>query len=101
MVKALIFLKRSDNLSQKEFISWWLGPHRELARQLPGLKRFCFNVTQGAGAFDGVAEQWFETIEDLEHAYQTEIGKAVAADSLAHVSFRERIIVEEHLFEGE
>jgi hypothetical protein len=37
---------------------WWLGQHRELAEQLPGLRRYILSLaaeTQ-AGPFDGMAE---------------------------------------------
>jgi hypothetical protein len=44
---------------------------------------------------DGITELWFNSREDFEAAYETEIGKGVAADSIAHVSGRVRIIVEE------
>ena len=98
MVKAVIFLKRREDLSKEAFNSWWLGPHKELAQQLPGLKRFTFNIIHDDAHFDGIAEQWFETMEDLQAAYGTDIGKAVAEDSLKHVSDRQRVIVEEHEF---
>jgi len=47
--------------------------------------------------YDGVAELWFETERDFTEAYQTELGKAVAADSLAHVGRRDRLFVEENV----
>ena len=36
-------------------------------------------------AYDGVAELWFDKEEDLFAAYTTDIGKAVAEDSIAMV----------------
>jgi hypothetical protein len=45
---------------------------------------------------DGVAELWFDTREDFDAAYVTEIGKATAQDSLDHVSSRVRLIVSEN-----
>tara|TARA_Y100000748_G_C15329410_1_gene423452 strand:- start:281 stop:592 length:312 start_codon:yes stop_codon:yes gene_type:complete len=98
MFKAMILLKRKDEYSQREFRNWWLGEHAQLAIQLPGLKKLCFNPTEDEAAlYDGVAELWFETEGDFTEAYKTELGKAVAADSMAHVARRDRLFVEENI----
>ena len=39
----------------------------------------------------------FDSEESFTKAYQTDLGKAVAADSLAHVERRDRLFVEENL----
>ena len=94
--KAMILLKRNEGTDHQEFRNWWIGQHAALARQLPGVKRLCFNVVETENAFyDGIAELWFETKEDFESAYQTDIGKAVAEDSMANVSRRDRLFVQE------
>jgi hypothetical protein len=54
-------------------------------------------IINEASLYDGVAELWFETEADFTKAYQTELGKAVAADSLAHVGRRDRLFVEENV----
>jgi uncharacterized protein (TIGR02118 family) len=48
------------------------------------------------GAPDGVSELWFDSKDDFEAAYATDIGKSVAADSLAHLASRVRMFVTEH-----
>ena len=103
MVKIMILLKRQDHLSFEEFEKWWLGQHREMAAQMPKLKQACFNLVRDDEdlLYDGVSELWFDSISDFEIAYQSEIGKKVAADSLAHVSKRDRLIVAEHTVLGE
>ena len=98
MFKAIILLKRKEEYTQREFRNWWLGKHAQLAIQLPGLKKLCFNpVEDDSALYDGVAELWFEAEEDFKEAYQTELGKAVAADSMAHVLRRDRLIVNENV----
>lgn len=97
MFKAIILLKRQEGTRREDFARWWLGAHASLARQLPGLRRLCFNLaTEEDAPYDGVSELWFESREAFEAAYQSPIGRQVAADSLAHVSRRERLFVEEH-----
>ncbi len=97
MFKAIILLKRKESMSLSDFKDWWLNDHAPLAKGLPGLKKAVFNLSSGDGEseFDGVSELWFDSKEHFERAYASEHGQKVAADSLANVSKRERILVEE------
>ena len=95
MFKAIILLKRREDMSASEFERWWLRDHAPLAAKLPNVRRIVFNLTEDGSAFDGVSELWFDSREDFEAAYATEIGKSVAADSLAHLADRQRMMVTE------
>ena len=99
MFKAMILLKRRDDLSPQACVDWWLGEHAPLARALPGLRRAIFNLVDGDGGsmYDGVSELWFDSRAAFDAAYATEHGRGVAADSIARVSRRERLFVEEHV----
>ena len=101
MFKAMILLKRKDSVSADEFAEWWLHKHKPLAQQLPSVRRAVFNLVNSEGGtdakYDGVSELWFDSQEDFEAAYASETGKAVAADSLANVGARERLLVSEHV----
>jgi uncharacterized protein (TIGR02118 family) len=94
--KAVILLTRRDDMSAEEFRSWWLDEHAPLAAQLPGVRRIVFNVVDGNDDLDGISELWFDSREAFDDAYATELGKAVAADSMAHVRSRVRMFVDEH-----
>ena len=100
MFKAIILLKRREDLTHEEFATWWLDHHSPMVIDLPGVRRVCFNLADDGVAFDGVSELWFDTKAAFEAAYATEHGKAVAADSMAHVSARERLFVEENWIVG-
>ena len=98
MLKAVILLTRAEGTTRDEFRGWWLDRHAPLARQLPGLRRLVFNVVESDdGGVDGVSELWFDSQEAFEAAYASEIGREVAADSLAHVSARVRLVVDERV----
>jgi uncharacterized protein (TIGR02118 family) len=101
MFKAVILLTRAEGSTQEEFRAWWLERHAPLARTLPGVRRLVFNVveTEDAGV-DGVSELWFDSREAFEAAYASEIGQRVAADSLANVGGRVRLVVAEHVQVG-
>jgi len=98
MFKAIILLTRAEGASREEFCAWWLERHAPLARQLPGLRRLVFNVVETEDApCDGVSELWFDSLDAFEAAYASEIGRAVAADSLANVGSRVRLFVDERV----
>ena len=61
MFKAMILLKRREDISIQDFRSWWIGEHAPLARQLPGVRRICFNVVESEEAlYDGVSTPHFQ-----------------------------------------
>ncbi len=97
MFKAMILLTRRDDMTHDDFRTWWLGEHAPLARGLPGLRKITFNVIETVDAdYDGITELWFDDQAAFEAAYASDFGKSVAADSLAHVSQRIRLFVDEH-----
>jgi uncharacterized protein (TIGR02118 family) len=101
--KAMILLTRRADMTRDDFVGWWLAEHAPRAAQLPGARRVVFNVVEPGGAepgIDGISELWFDTQADFEAAYATEIGKAVAADSMAHVSGRVRLFAIENEIVG-
>jgi len=98
MFKAIILLSRKQGTTTEEFRRWWLGPHAELARGLPGLRGLRFNVVESDdSAYDGISELWFDSREAFEAAYASDHGQRVAADSLANVGRRERLSVDERV----
>lgn len=97
-MKAIILLTRKEGTKHDDFVRWWLEEHAPLARQLPRLRKAVFNVVDqpSDGEPDGVSELWFDSHADFTAAYDSEIGKAVVADSLANVASRQRLFVEEN-----
>ena len=105
MVKIVWLLKRAAHLTQEEFEQWWLERHVPIARAAPRLRRYVVNLPRrpdelaGRPAtpcdWDGVAEQWFDTEEDLDAAYSRPVSGEIRADTMAHVARLERLIVRE------
>ena len=96
MFKAIILLKRGETMSHDDFKTWWLVDHSKKAATLPGVRKIVFNLAADGSSFDGISELWFDSKEAFEAAYESEIGKAVAADSMAHLADRQRIFVTEN-----
>jgi uncharacterized protein (TIGR02118 family) len=94
-MKVMVGLVRRDDMSREDFRRWWIDEHAPLARTLPGVRRIRFNVLDEDAPFDGIAELWFDSPEAADAAYATDIGKSVAADSMAHVASRVRMLADE------
>jgi uncharacterized protein (TIGR02118 family) len=104
MIKAMILLTRRADMTHEEFVAWWLDEHVTLASALPGVRKVVLNVVDEGfdeAGFDGVSELWFDTRADFDASYASEVGKATAADSLAHVSARVRVFVTENEYPGQ
>lgn len=98
MRRVVVYLKRRPELSRAAFHDWWLGPHRELAERLPGLRHYIIslNIGEEDGLFDGMAELWFDDRASVEAAYSGETARLARADSDAHVARREWLYLTEH-----
>ena len=101
MFKAMIMLTRREDMTHDQFVSWWLDEHVPLASALPGVRKVILNVVEDGyeeAGVDGVSELWFDSRADFDAAYASEIGVATAADSMAHVSGRVRLVVTENVY---
>jgi uncharacterized protein (TIGR02118 family) len=87
MIKLIAFLKRKPGLTMEEFTQRWVYEHTKLSGQMPGLIDYRINVAndvQPDGAeplYDGTAELWWNSLEDMEAAFESEIGKVAGADA--------------------
>jgi len=100
MRKVMVFLKRRADLDRPAFFEWWLNQHRPLVEKIPGLKRYTISLEADGedGAFDGVAELWFDDDAAAAAGFASAEGQTASADTRAHVSRRERLDLVEHKF---
>ena len=75
MVKLIYCISKKPNMSVEEFQRYWREVHAPIAGAIPGLRRYvqCHVVpaTYGgrtAPGFDGAAELWWDSIEDMRAA---------------------------------
>ena len=98
MQRVVIYLKRRTDLLRPRFFDWWLGQHRALAEQLPGIRQYVISLAadEQEGPFDGMAELWFDDLVAADAAFASPAGQAARADAEAHVARRERLNLTEH-----
>jgi uncharacterized protein (TIGR02118 family) len=98
MQRVVIYPKRRPDLLRPRFFAWWLGQHRALAEQLPGLRQYTISLAADAqdGSFDGMAELWFDDLAAADAAFASPAGQTARADADAHVARRVRLNLTEH-----
>ena len=105
MVKLIALLKRKPHLTPEEFERRWLEGHTPISSKLPGLRDYRINIAtarQPGGAhaeppYDGSAEMWWDSIEAMEAAFDSEIGVAAGADADQFAEVRIHVYTDEHV----
>ena len=83
MITLVEFLVRDDEYSHEEFAERWQGDHADIARDLPGLKRYSTSVPVNPddAEYDGVLELTFEDGRALNDAFESDVGQEVMDDA--------------------
>jgi uncharacterized protein (TIGR02118 family) len=105
MYKMIFGAKRKPGMSREDFGRYWTTTHAGLARSVPGIHRYVINLApdlSGSGfepAYDGFAEAWFATEEDMRRSARSPEIRVVLEDekNLFDISTRFSVIVEENL----
>ncbi len=98
MIKLTYCLRRLPSLSREEFQNYWFDKHGPLVRKNGAalrIRRYTQVHTMddpmnealqdgrgGPEAYDGVAELWWETLEDLQDAMATPAGEVAMNELL-------------------
>jgi uncharacterized protein (TIGR02118 family) len=99
MVKLVSLMKRKDGMSRAEFARWALEEHAPIGKRMPGIREYRISLLQADQPdtdFDGVFELWFDSIEALQAALDSQVGSEAREDALAHVARRIQLRTEEH-----
>lgn len=104
MVKLIALLKRKPGMTREEFAKRWLAEHTKLSSRMPGLREYRINVAtprQPEGTaeplYDGTAELWWDSIDDMEAAFASEMGVASGADADLFADVRIHIYTDEYM----
>jgi uncharacterized protein (TIGR02118 family) len=104
MIKLIALLKRKPGLTRDEFADRWLNDHIKLSSKMPGLRGYRVNIAinhQPAGdgvepIYDGTAELWWDSVEAMEAAFDSQEGKIAGEDADQFAELRIHIYTEEH-----
>jgi uncharacterized protein (TIGR02118 family) len=101
MTRLVGLLKRAEGWDRERFRAYWVEHHAQVARDLPGLRRYRITIFDGGERgeeprYDGMAELWFDDRAAFEAAFASPTYRASEAD---HPFVGERVILlsdEEH-----
>lgn len=91
MIKMVDLLVRKDGTSHEEFVDYWLGEHSELAKELPGLRKYVTSVPNDPekAGYDGLLELYFDSTVDMKAAFDSDVGRRVQEDAAEFVNMDE------------
>ena len=103
MIKVMLVMYRKPGTSREEFSDYWRGPHADIAKEWPGVRRYfqdhvARDLPLGEPPCDGIAELWFDSPEALQAALGSPEGQRTMAD-LANFADTERtkpVVVEQN-----
>jgi len=76
MWKVIGLLKRPDGMGMEDFRTWWLEEHAPKVKKWPGLVKYHINLSiTDDQAYDGMAEVWFNTKQEMEAIFGTPEGQ--------------------------
>ena len=102
MVKLIAFLKRKSDMTMDEFKVRWVEEHTKISAQLPNVRGYYINIATpqqpdgGEALYDGTAELWWDSIEDMEASFKTEIGILAGQDGDAFTTVRTHLYTTEY-----
>ena len=104
MIKLVYCITKRPELSDEEFFRYWKNIHGPIGARTPRLRKLIqshrINIPgdKYPPAYDGIAELWFDTIEDLLAARQSPEWQASTADEANFIDHTKvaYFVTEEH-----
>ncbi len=105
MIKLIALLKRKPGISREEFARRWLDQHTRISTELPGVVGYRINIASerqpleasDEPLYDGTAEMWWESVDAMEAAFDTEVGRLAGADADEFAEVRIHLYTDEHV----
>jgi uncharacterized protein (TIGR02118 family) len=100
-VKLIALLKAKPGLSRDEFARRWVEEHAPLTLRFKNLKGYRINVAiaeyqeEGELPYDGTAELWWESLEEMKDDFASGQAAAAVADADTFTVVRTHIYTEE------
>ena len=102
-VKVVALLKAAPGMDRETFGRRWVEEHAPLALRMPRLRGYRINVAideqeiEGELPYDGTAELWWDSVEDMRADFESEEGVFAGEDADSFTVVRQHIYTEEHV----
>jgi uncharacterized protein (TIGR02118 family) len=101
-VKLIALLKAAPGMTREEFRRRWIDGHAPFALRFPNLKGYRINVaideyqaTEGELRYDGTAELWWDSLEEMRAAFDSPQAEAAVADVNEFIAVQDLIVTRE------
>ena len=102
MVKLIAFLKRKPGMTLEQFKVRWVDEHCKISSQMPGVLGYYVNINKPSQPdnqepnYDGTAELWWNSVEDMEAAFASDIGVKAGKDADEFADVRYHLYTDEY-----
>lgn len=103
-IKLIALLKAKPGMSLEDFAKRWVGGHAPLTLKFKNLKGYRINVAsseyqevEGELPFDGTAELWWGSIEEMEEDFGSKEAAVAVADANTFTVVRTHIYTNEYI----
>jgi len=102
-VKLIALLKAKPGMTRSEFQKRWVEGHAPLDLKFKNLKGYRINIAledyqdEEELPYDGSAELWWDSIEEMEEDFNSAEGKFAGADADSFTSVRLHIYTREYI----
>lgn len=105
MIKVVYCITKKADLTDEKFLHYWKHVHGPIGAKIPQLRklvqshRFAVPEDQYPAGYDGMAELWFDNVQDLLEARQSPEWKASSADETNFIDHSKvaYFVSEEHI----
>lgn len=107
MIKSISLLTRRPELTHEDFVRHWVEVHAPLAHAVPRLKRYVQSHIVAERTrpdietlnveIDGIAELWYDSLEDLRFAMASPEAKILHDDGATFIGRIKTFTIEEKL----
>jgi uncharacterized protein (TIGR02118 family) len=84
-MRLFILIRRDPAETHEQFMAWWSERHAELARRMPGLRRYVLHEVLGGFErdvdWDGIAELEFDSEDAARAAFSSPEGRETLQDT--------------------
>jgi uncharacterized protein (TIGR02118 family) len=102
-VKVVALLKAQPGMDRETFTRRWVEEHAPLVLRMRRLRGYRINVAieeqemEGELPYDGTAELWWDSLEDMRADFGSEAGIFAGDDADSFTVVRQHIYTEEHV----
>lgn len=97
MLKIVALVEKRADLTWEEFVDYWDDEHVEPISKLSALRRYTIApaIDPENASYDGIAELYFETTDDIRESFTDDIEAEIRADEEQFLDDVETFVVAE------